>query len=307
MMAKSNTPCECKYLEPQPETALVVEGGGQRGIFTAGVLDSWLMHSFNPFSLLIGTSAGAQNLSSYMTQQYGYAKGSIMELTNTSDFFNIKRPFFGGNAVDLDWYFNRISDPDYHLNLECALSQLQQRKLLFSATKVTGLAPTFFEPTEDNWLTMLKASSALPFLYKNGVDIDGENYVDGGVALPLPIQEAHRLGAKKIVIIRTVPSEYDAQSPWAHKLKSWLCTDQRCPTVLDIITRHEFAYEDAIAFIDNPPADTQVIEIAPPKELESRIIGSSEEAMISDYEMGFESGLAFLEKHRDQLLLSSTA
>ncbi len=39
--------------------ALVCEGGGQRGIFTAGVLDEFQRAGFNPFDLLIGTSAGA--------------------------------------------------------------------------------------------------------------------------------------------------------------------------------------------------------------------------------------------------------
>ncbi|WP_413698821.1 patatin-like phospholipase family protein [Psychromonas sp. KJ10-10] len=67
-------------------TALIVEGGGQRGIFTAGVLDSWLAQDFNPFSLLIGTSAGAQNLSTYMTHQPGHAKQSIMRLSRHPDF-----------------------------------------------------------------------------------------------------------------------------------------------------------------------------------------------------------------------------
>ncbi|WP_062260581.1 patatin-like phospholipase family protein [Endozoicomonas arenosclerae] len=42
--------------------ALVTEGGGQRGIFTAGVLDAFLQAEFNPFGLLIGTSSGALNL-----------------------------------------------------------------------------------------------------------------------------------------------------------------------------------------------------------------------------------------------------
>lgn len=47
---------------PLAQTALVAEGGGQRGIFTAGILDAWLENDFNPFQLLIGTSAGAQKL-----------------------------------------------------------------------------------------------------------------------------------------------------------------------------------------------------------------------------------------------------
>lgn len=35
--------------------ALIAEGGGQRGIFTAGVLDAWLEDGFDPFDILIGT------------------------------------------------------------------------------------------------------------------------------------------------------------------------------------------------------------------------------------------------------------
>ena len=38
--------------------ALIAEGGGQRGIFTAGVLDAWLEREFDTFDLFIGTSAG---------------------------------------------------------------------------------------------------------------------------------------------------------------------------------------------------------------------------------------------------------
>ena len=50
---------------------LVCEGGGQRGIFTAGVLDEFMRAGFNPFDIMLGTSAGAQNLSAYMCNQQG--------------------------------------------------------------------------------------------------------------------------------------------------------------------------------------------------------------------------------------------
>ncbi|WP_202215042.1 patatin-like phospholipase family protein, partial [Klebsiella pneumoniae] len=58
-------------LQATGKLALVCEGGGQRGIFTAGVLDEFLKAGFNPFDLLIGTSAGAQNLSAYLCGQRG--------------------------------------------------------------------------------------------------------------------------------------------------------------------------------------------------------------------------------------------
>jgi len=288
---------------PIKDAALVVEGGGQRGIFTAGVLDSWLAQDFNPFALLIGTSAGAQNLSSYMTRQSGHAKRSIMTLSKHPEFFNMKRTLMGRNTVNLDWYFKKVGDPGYQLNMDCAQAQLKNRQLLFSATDINGLMPTFLEPNVDNWLTALKASSALPYLYKKGVAIGDGHYVDGGVALPIPIQEAYHRGAKKIIVIRTVPAHQNARSPWAHKLKSWVCSSQRCPRVLDIITGHENAYNDAIDFINSPPEDTQIIEIAPPQILSSRLLGSSDEALANDYKMGYEMGMKFLSSTQAHLFL----
>lgn len=289
-----NTNASCSATMPLKNTALVVEGGGQRGIFTAGILDSWLAADFNPFSLLIGTSAGAQNLSSYMSRQSGYAKRSIMQLSNQDKFFSIKRPLSGRNTVDLDWYFDKVNDPEYKLNLNCAQTQLKNRQLLFAATNSNRLSPRFLEPTADKWLTMLKASSALPYLYKKGVMIDGDNYVDGGVTLPIPIQEAYQRGAKKIIVLRTVPSNISEHSPWAHKLKSWVCSTHRCPKVLDIITGHETAYNEALDFIKTPPKDAVIIEIAPQDKLQSQLIGSSDEALAADYNMGYRLGKSFL-------------
>jgi predicted patatin/cPLA2 family phospholipase len=291
----------CSTTPPLPDTALVVEGGGQRGIFTAGILDSWLAQDFNPFSLLIGTSAGAQNLSTYMTRQLGHAKRSIMTLSNHPAFFNMKRSIAGRNTVDLDWFFSQVRSPEYQLNIRCAEAQLTQRKLLFSATKRNGFTPAFFEPTADNWLTMLKASSALPYLYKKGIAIDDDYYVDGGIASPIPIQEAYQRGAKRIIVLRTIPAEQNVRSPWAHKLKSWMCPSKSCPKVLDIITGHENAYNDALDFMHKPPEGVEVIEIAPPEKLASRLLGSTEEALNTDYQLGFDMGTQFLQTQQAQL------
>ncbi|TGC43164.1 patatin-like phospholipase family protein, partial [Salmonella enterica] len=61
--------------------ALVCEGGGQRGILTAGGLDEFMRAQFNPFHLYFGTSAGAQNLSAYLCNQPGYGRKVIMRYT----------------------------------------------------------------------------------------------------------------------------------------------------------------------------------------------------------------------------------
>ena len=293
---------KCITANPTKGLALVAEGGGQRGVFTAGILDSWLLNDFNPFDLLIGTSAGAQNLSSYITKQAGYAKKSIMELSKHPNFFNIKRPLIGKSIVNLDWYFDQIDSSSHRLNIDCANAQMENRRLLVSATKAQDLTPSFFEPKNDGWLAPLKASSALPFLYKQGVKIGDTHYVDGGVASPIPIQEAYAQGAKTIVTIRTVPSDYEVKMQWAHKLKSWLCHKNKCPEVLDIITEHENSYKNALNFIKTPPKGVKIIEISPPKPLASKLLGSSDLALQADYEMGFKMGTQFIKNASCELL-----
>ena len=52
------------------KTALVVEGGAMRGIFSAGIMDTFIEKKFNPFDLLIGVSIGASNIAAYLADMY---------------------------------------------------------------------------------------------------------------------------------------------------------------------------------------------------------------------------------------------
>ena len=287
---------------PVTQTALVAEGGGQRGIFTAGILDCWLEQHFNPFALLIGTSAGAQNLSSYITQQQGFAHRSITEFSSDPKFFSLSRPLKGQSSVDLDWYFDQVNNSSndelsHRLDIHQGLKQLQYRQLLISTTNISNYQASFYKPKKDNWLTLLKASSALPLLYKEGVKIDDEYQVDGGLSAPLPVEEAYKRGAKKIVVLRTLPKEYAAHTPWVNRLKSWVCTSNQCPKAIDFFVHHEHAYRDSLRFINSPPSDLEIIQIFPEKNLKSRLIGSKKVALQSDYQLGKQAGLAFIKQH----------
>ena len=208
-----------------PLVALIAEGGGQRGIFTAGVLDAWLDSGFDPFDLFIGTSAGSQNLSSFLARQKGYAKRLIRGLSRHKRFYRLGRGLVGGNVVDLDWYFEQTRQGMFKLDLNAATASLGDRQLLITTTNASDRKGYFLSPSsKSQWRELLKASSALPFLYKQGVkltpwlndnacnsdkacsngaanhggshhsaalseSIDSDFYLDGGLAAPLPVRE----------------------------------------------------------------------------------------------------------------------
>lgn len=285
-------PLYAEVAAPCDKVALVCEGGGQRGVFTAGVLDEFLAADFDPFDLLIGTSAGAQNLSAFVCGTPGYAYKVITEYTTKPDFFRPLHFARGGDLVDLDWFFQVLSK-GCPLDIAQGYRRLGERELLFCSTRVEDYQPHYFHPNESDWLVGLKASSAIPLLYRAGVEWQGARYVDGGVADAIPVREAYRRGARTIVVIRTVPQHSRFNPHWARKLETWVGRE-RLGELLHIVEAHERCFNDSHDFISAPPEDAQVFEIFPPQPLQSRVLGSSRSQLSLDYELGRKCGRYFL-------------
>ena len=306
----------------QPKVALIAEGGGQRGIFTAGVLDAWLEQNYDPFDLFIGTSAGSQNLTSYLARQKGYAKRLIRGLSRNKRFFQLGRGLMGKHIVDLDWYFEKTTEVNRALDFKTAKTSLGERELLITATNARDRKAYYLSPTGEGkqWRDLLKASSALPFLYKQGVKLtpwlgtkaaneahlaaeqsSEDFYLDGGLAAPLPVREAYNRGARKIVVIRTVDEHFQAQTAWVQKLRTFACASGYCPKTLDYLIQHEQAYLDELSFIANPPSDVEIIQIFANEKLHSKLLGSSNDDLRFDHKLGLKAGRDYLKNYHTEL------
>ncbi|MCK8117261.1 patatin family protein [Pseudoalteromonas sp. 2CM37A] len=307
----------------QPKVALIAEGGGQRGIFTAGVLDAWLEQNYDPFDLFIGTSAGSQNLTSYLARQKGYAKRLIRGLSRNKRFFQLGRGLMGKHIVDLDWYFEKTTEVNRALDFKTAKTSLGERELLITATNARDRKAYYLSPTGEGkqWRDLLKASSALPFLYKQGVKLtpwlgtkaaneahlaaeqsSEDFYLDGGLAAPLPVREAYNRGARRIVVIRTVDEHFQAQTAWVQKLRTFACASGYCPKTLDYLIQHEQAYLDELTFIANPPSDVEIIQIFADEKLHSKLLGSSNDDLRFDHKLGVKAGRAYLKSQNARIV-----
>jgi predicted patatin/cPLA2 family phospholipase len=306
----------------QPKVALIAEGGGQRGIFTAGVLDAWLEQNYDPFDLFIGTSAGSQNLTSYLARQKGYAKRLIRGLSRNKRFFQLGRGLMGKHIVDLDWYFDKTKEVNRTIDFKTAKTSLGERELLITATNARDRKAYYLSPTgeEHQWRELLKASSALPFLYKQGVKLtpwlnaqaanettqiskaQEDFFLDGGLAAPLPVREAYNRGARKIVVIRTVDADFQAQSAWVQKLRSLATAAGYCPKTLDYLIQHEQAYLDELNFMANPPSDVEIIQIFADETLHSKLLGSTNDDLRKDHKLGVKAGREYLKSQNARIV-----
>ncbi|MBD1584883.1 patatin-like phospholipase family protein [Pseudoalteromonas sp. S16_S37] len=280
----------------KPEFALVAEGGGQKGIFTAGVLDAFLEENFWPFDLKVGVSAGAQNLAAYSARAKQCARIAIAQLTTDDTFFKPSKFFTDGKVIDLDWYFSQVNhspklrvltDPNY---------LAQDSHFYVVATDAETLEARYFHTWHENMLEHLKASSAIPFLYQGGVNIAGRNYMDGGMADPIPVKWAPQQGAKQILVIRTFEQHHNGHMPILERLKPLMSRIKQSQKMLDLYHYHQARYDEALEFIKNPPKDVRIIQIAPNRPLQSMVLGSSAQMLQYDYLLGLRHGKNFLRR-----------
>ncbi|MFC5077199.1 Patatin-like phospholipase [Vibrio thalassae] len=185
------------------KTALVAQGGGQRGIFTSGVLDAFLLSNFDPFDEFYGTSAGALNICAYLSRQAGLGKSFILDLTTAPQFFNLFSFIRRKQYLNLEWALDRICDYPYKLDIDMGRRMIGQRRAYAATTNVTTLKDHYFPMLQEDWYQVLLATSAIPNLFEGSVCLNETSFIDGGVSASIPVQEAWRQENRTIIVIRT--------------------------------------------------------------------------------------------------------
>lgn len=272
--------------------ALVVEGGAMRGIFSTGILDAFLENHFNPFQIAVGVSAGATNIASYLAEMFQRNYKVYTDYSARPDFINWWKFIKGGHLVDLDWLWN-LTIKEIRLDLDKILDSKTQ--FYIGVTQVSTGESVFLKPAKDNLEEILKASSALPIFYRKFVSINETAYVDGGLADPIPVDEAYRRGAKKILVLRSRPRSYNMKANSLLLKISGLYLKEY-PKLIKAIANRATRYQQAIAFMRQPPEGVQIIEVNPPETFQTKRLTKDVTVLEQDYQTGYEVGLKIMDQ-----------
>ncbi|MGV2986892.1 patatin family protein [Vibrio sp. E150_011] len=189
------------------KTALVAQGGGQRGIFTSGVLDSFLLSNFDPFDEFYGTSAGALNLCAYLSRQPGLGRSFLLDLTTDPKFFNVFSFIRKKQSLNLEWALDQLCEYPYKLDIDMGRRVIGERRAYAAVTDASTLKDHYLPMLKQDWYSVMMATSAIPNLFEGTVAINGQEFIDGGVSASIPVQEAWRQENRMIVVIRTEESD----------------------------------------------------------------------------------------------------
>lgn len=182
-------------------TGLVLEGGGMRGVFTCGVLDSFMDRGIR-FPYTIGVSAGACNGLSYMSGQRGRARYSNIDLLEKYQYIGLRHLLKKHNIMDFDLLFQEF--PEHILPYDYdAYFRSPERYEMVTTSCTTGEA-RYFEEKKDKQrvIDIARASSSLPFVCPIAY-VDGEPMLDGGIVDSIPLLRARSQGFTENVVVLT--------------------------------------------------------------------------------------------------------
>ncbi len=272
-------------MEKVGSRALIVEGGAMRGVFSCGILDHFLASEFSPFDSFWGVSAGASNLAAYLAKMPGRNLKIYLDYSLRKEFISPSQLLRGGDMMNLDWMWNVTLE---ELGIDKSALKADSRPFFLGVTRQDNGQAEYHLPDVDDLAETMKASSALPVLYRNGVSLNGIQYVDGGVSDALPVAEAIKRGAKKIMVLRSQPASY--QKPRGRFSALTRRMLKETPGLIELMLTREVRYNQTLALINNPPPGIEIIQVCPPETFKLKRLSRSPAPLRHAYELGIEAG-----------------
>lgn len=186
---------------------LVDVGGGLRGVYAAGVLDSCLDMGIH-FDLCIGVSAGSANLSSYLAGQKKRNYTFYTDYPFRKEYMGLGNFITKRSYIDLDYVYGTLSNSAGENPLDYPALLRNPAELLVVASNARTGETVYFDKRavrQDDY-GIFKASCAIPFVCRP-YEVDGALYFDGALGDPVPVKKAFQLGCDKVVVILTKPRD----------------------------------------------------------------------------------------------------
>lgn len=196
---------------------LTLEGGGSRTVYSCGILDVLLEEKIVA-DYFIGVSAGIAFGVSYCSGQIGRNLILATDYMCSSKYAGIKHMFNPHNRsyYNMDYVYDIVPNEELPFDFDAFANY--PGEIIATVTNVkTGNAEYLPVPRNDRKFTHLRASCALPLIFPE-IEINGQNYLDGGIADSIPYMQAINFGCDKNIIILTRPRDYIKRDEPAMKL-----------------------------------------------------------------------------------------
>lgn len=279
------------------KTGLILEGGAMRGLFTAGITDVFLENAIN-FDGTIGVSAGAAFGCNFKSKQTGRALRYNKKYCKDKRYCSVKSLIFTGDMFGADFCYHLLPEKldlfdntAYESNpmeFYVVATDIESGKAVYKKLdKATGLG-----------LEWIRASASMP-LASRIVEIEGEKYLDGGIADSVPLKYFEEIGYDKNIVILTQPMEYVKKKN--HLMPVFNLVYKKFPNLIKAIEHRHIVYNETIRYICEKEKKGEILVMRPDEKLPFDHICHDPEVLQKVYELGRSTALARLDEIKEFL------
>lgn len=261
---------------------LILEGGGMRGMYTAGVLDIFMDNNIE-FDGIIGVSAGVLFGVNYLSKQRGRVLRYNKRFAGDKRFMGLHSLLTTGNIVNEEFSFYEV--PQKLDVFDEEVYEKSQTEFYATITNVESGKPEYVKiENVFKQMEVLRATSAMPFVSKF-VQLGDKKYLDGGIADSIPIEKCKSMVYDKIIVVLTRTKEYrkEKSNPLLAKLKY-----TKYPNLVDTINNRYLNYNESLDKINELEKNGEIFVIRPSKKVKIKRIENDQDKIQEMYDLGVQ-------------------
>ena len=259
-----------------------MEGGGMRGMFTAGVTDV-MMEAGITFDGAIGVSAGAAFGCNYKSGQIGRAFRYNAKYCADKRYSGIGVFLREGNLFSKTFCYEELPVTLDPFDFEAYHSNPMEFYLVCTDVETGKPVYHIYDSWDDHGFEWFRATTSMP-LVSQIVEIDGQKLLDGGIADSVPVQYFESIGYTKNVVILTQPRGYTKQK---NKLIPLLKLKYRqYPKLVETMSNRHNEYNETLAYIEKQERCGNLLVICPDNSLNISRASKNPDELKRVYEIG---------------------
>ena len=276
---------------------LLLEGGGMRGIYTAGILDVFMENNIK-IDGIIGVSAGALFGMNYKSKQKGRVLRYNKKYAKNRDYMGFYSLLTTGNIMNEEFCFNRIVNELDPVDFET----YRNSPIEFYAvvTNVETGKPEYVKLDDlenKESLEYLRASGSMPFVSKL-VIINNKKYLDGGISDSIPIEKIMSMGYDKIIVVLTRPRGYQKKKSNTMFTKIYY---KQYPKFVETIENRYKKYNEEVKKVEELEKEGEIFAIRPSTLVNIKRVEKDKNKIQEMYDLGQKDAIDNLEKLKQYL------
>lgn len=273
----------CKSMETQRmKHGLVLEGGGLRGLFTAGIMDV-MMEAGIQFDGVVGVSAGACFGCNYKSKQPGRVLRYNLRYAHNPRYCSLWSMLTTGGIFGPEFAYHTLPRLLDVFDTETFSNNPMEFHLVATDVDTGQAVYRRFDRFSNEMYEWILASSSMPIVSRV-VEIEGLRLLDGGIADSIPLRYFQQQGFGRNVVVLTQPADY-RKGPLKHlgiirrMLKAY-------PVLVEAWERRHEMYNAELSYIDEQQKAGNAMILCPPTTLPIRRVSHSRSAMRKAYQLG---------------------